>query len=134
MTDLNNKIAKLEKLDAERTQGDWAFSETQWKYLVKDLNGLPVVGFILKEGAKNYPREKANTQFIAAAPEMMAVIRELVKQRDMACEGLRFYDRGFEMYKQHKNLPGFAWRPTEALLDDCGETAKQTLAQIDDWK
>jgi hypothetical protein len=42
---------------------------------------------------------------------------------------LAFYRDGFEPYKQHKHLVGFAWRPKEALLDDCGETARAVLSE-----
>ncbi len=43
-------------------------------------------------------------------------------------EALAFYRDGFEPFKEHKHLPGFAWRPKEGLLDDCGETARAILA------
>jgi len=47
-------------------------------------------------------------------------------------EALAFYQNGFEPFKEHKHLPGFAWRPKETLLDDCGEMARAALAKAKD--
>lgn len=55
-------------------------------------------------------------------------ITTLTAQVEALRDALRFYQNGFEPYKEHKHLPGFAWRPKELLLDDCGETARAALA------
>ncbi len=55
-------------------------------------------------------------------------ITTLEAQVEALAGALRFYQDGFEPYKEHKHLPGFAWRPKELLLDDCGETARAALA------
>lgn len=40
--------------------------------------------------------------------------------------GLAFYRDGWA-FKTHKSRPGLEWRPTEALLDDCGNHARTLL-------
>jgi len=45
-------------------------------------------------------------------------------------EALKFYQDAWS-YKINKRYGGLEWNPTEALLDDCGNTAKTVLAEIE---
>ena len=93
MTDLTQQIARLEKLDAERTQGQWGYdgedtvASEDWGgrgYTVfpVDSNGT-CCGFIA-----DCDLNEDDAQFIAAAPEMMTVIREQQRLLGLAVEGL----------------------------------------------
>lgn len=59
----------------------------------------------------------------------ISINEELGRENEKLRKALEFYRDGFERYKQHKHLPGYAWRPTETLLEDCGNIAKEALGE-----
>jgi len=71
----------------------------------------------------------AGTFLKAASARLTALARENAALR----EALAFYRDGFA--KEYKRGPtGLShntWNPTEALLEDCGETARAALADTD---
>ena len=74
MTDLTQQIARLEKLDAERTPRFW-MQELVKYHQIRDFGGALIAQTLLPRGDGRV--DKANAEFIAAAPEMMAVIHDL---------------------------------------------------------
>ena len=72
MTDLTQQIARLEKLDAERTPGRMrksAYSSSGNIHL--DADGITIAKVVDCE------KQRANADFLEAAPELMAVTRVL---------------------------------------------------------
>ena len=85
MTDLTQQIARLEKLDAERTPRFW-MQELVKYHQIRDFGGALIAQTLLPRGDERV--DKANAEFIAAAPEMMAVIREQQRLLGLAVEAL----------------------------------------------
>lgn len=65
---------------------------------------------------------------LRAASERDAAVREVERLR----EALKFYSEGFIPRPAKRNKyglnPGLEWKPSEALLDDCGNVAMEALA------
>lgn len=73
--------------------------------------------------------EKADlASLLRAASERDAAVREVERLR----EALKFYSEGFIPRPAKRNKyglnPGLEWKPSEALLDDCGNVAMEALA------
>lgn len=65
---------------------------------------------------------------LRAAPERDAAVREAERLKT----ALKFYSEGFIPRPAKRNKyglnPGLEWKPSEALLDDCGNVAMEALA------
>ena len=120
MTDLNQQIARLEKLDTDRPKIHYAE-----KMRVQQLD-------FLQHGTRfaiTFDSEDAynsdiflHLDFFLAAPEMMTVIREQQRLLGLAVEALAYYAKPSD-YKQP-----FA---SSKLFYDCGSLAKKTLALLE---
>lgn len=84
MTDkeLIERAEALFKLDAKRTQGDWRATECMDVWVQAGEIGVAQTGDIRWEGQSSVvnteEQMKDNGRFIAAAPEMMSLIRDLL--------------------------------------------------------
>lgn len=135
------QIAELERLDKERTQGEWFTAdwsdygdntttvETRSPEILRPGQSSIWPGGIAKtrvadtsEGDNPIP----DAAFIAAlANAAPALLSDWKRMR----EALEFYRDNFvKHYKRGPTgLDHSTWKPTEALLDDCGERALAAL-------
>jgi hypothetical protein len=130
MKNLTQTIAELARLDAERTQGDWQGSSSckAHEYDVVLMEDTSIV--ICSDTHKH------NRNYIAAAPQMMEVIRELVKQRDMAVEGLRRITTGeYPNPRDNRPMGCHHGRFYHETCEECIDAfCEQTLATIEGGK
>lgn len=86
MTNIDKRIDEIMELDKARTQGEWELYELlpqAYEICAKDNYAF---------GGVCVPVKKTNAQFIAKAPEMASIIRELqaqVVERDRVIAELR---------------------------------------------
>lgn len=70
---------------------------------------------------------------ISARPSISQAIDTVLARKDEEIaeyrKALEFYQNGFYPKRAFKYLPGMEWKPTEELLDDCGNIAKEALAK-----
>ena len=98
MKNLKEQIAELEKLDAERTQGDIRI-ETFAIAAPKEASlGIFKEGKYVRRLSSDMPIEDA--RYFANAPKMMQVIRELVKQSEEKDRLLGVCERALKHYAE----------------------------------
>lgn len=90
MTDLTTRIARIEELDKKRSQGDWHFvTEIDGNNIGNtDLHTIEIQSASFNKLICNDMRyysdapDPEDMEFMAAAPEMLSIIRELKAEND----------------------------------------------------
>lgn len=109
-------LARLEKLDAERTQGNWECGNHPARPdlgVVKPIMmGNRVGKFPAHEGGAAYFCHYPDAEYIAAMPQAMQLIRALVAERDRKDEALllaaRWFKINFDDETLHEHPPSKA--------------------------
>lgn len=139
-------IAEGERLlaayDAARTEFDFACACDEWApgyhgrvnraaFAMRQAEDLIAARFkrhlpaLLRAASKNVSLRE---QVVSANEQRDAAVREVERLR----EALKFYSEGFIPRPAKRNKyglnPGLEWKPSEALLDDCGNVAMEALA------
>jgi len=101
-------------------EGPWACGSN----VIEDQSGRPIV-------TSTIMMTVANARLMTAGPAFIAEIRTLRTEVERLREALTFYRDGFQ-YHPKRTKTGInlsEWKPTEALLDDCGERARAALKE-----
>lgn len=116
MNNLNERIERVLKLDAERTRGEWeTVGMGCW-------TGAEIIGAVNgPQIATTNPNVPNNGAFIASAPEMVSIIRE---QRELLRKLSWTVDRGLHAHKVGAStLPSLL--TIRELLEQAGITSEK---------
>lgn len=140
LKDLRERVLRL---DAERTQGDWF--NCKYRRSIKSLNSMRgedgrkdfnIAKLPMRSSNYPVPHEEweANADFLAAAPDMIKLIRAQQERLERAREALGFYAN------KENHMPQCAFRTPISgnygsniqVNDNNGDRARATLAAISD--
>lgn len=91
-----------------------------------------IIADALRVLARKYlpPEEEDDSLVSGVLMEAADKLEELQEREAKLVEALKFYRINFIPYKQFEHLPGFAWKPSDELLEDCGNKAEETLKEL----
>ena len=138
--ELDKNIAEVLELDSKRTQGEW-----RWQYGGEPKKGKAWIDVFLRDPLRKHPTgrllvsshyemalDHAECRFIAAAPKMVSIIRQLVAERELLIHDVTVFDDEIEALQSDLDTTTGALEFYASGEHDYnnGEIAQQALDKI----